>query len=109
LTSFLKKIVFWNYPRNTWQWDVLCVLILIFIFLTPKGWFTSSERRVSLAHPKPTSTLRVNSEVVEKEADKAAIQQRVRLLTGRPDVEVINIRKAFDNTGRPQGYEVDIR
>ena len=45
LSNTAKKIVFWNYPRTSWQWDVLCVLILVFIFLTPKSWFQNSEFR----------------------------------------------------------------
>jgi hypothetical protein len=42
LRNTVKKAVFWTYPRTSWQWDVLCVLILVFIFLTPKSWFENS-------------------------------------------------------------------
>jgi len=35
----IKNIVWWAYERASWQWDVLCLLILAFIFLTPKEWF----------------------------------------------------------------------
>jgi hypothetical protein len=109
LTSFLKKIFFWNYARNTWQWDVLCVLILVFIFLTPKAWFTNSERQGETVHPKPTSTLLLGTEVIDNAGDRARIQERVRTLTGRAEVEVVEVRKVFDNQGNPKGYEVDIR
>jgi hypothetical protein len=34
-----KNIILWRYERASWQWDLLCVLILVFIFLTPKSWF----------------------------------------------------------------------
>jgi hypothetical protein len=34
-----KSIILWKYERASWQWDVLCLLILAFIFLTPKTWF----------------------------------------------------------------------
>ena len=109
MTNFLKKIFFWNYARNTWQWDVLCVLILIFIFLTPKSWFSSGERWTLGAHPKPTSTLLVGVDVVEKEADNSNLQQRVRGLTGKPDAEVVAVRKVVNKDGSVSGYEVDIR
>lgn len=33
------RVVFWTYQRGTWQYDVLCALILAFIFLTPKDFF----------------------------------------------------------------------
>ena len=35
----MKRIINWSYDRGTWQYDVLCLLILMFIFLTPKAWF----------------------------------------------------------------------
>jgi hypothetical protein len=35
----MKNIINWNYERASWQWDLLCVIILAFIFLTPKEWF----------------------------------------------------------------------
>ena len=35
----MKNIINWNYERGTWQYDVLCLLIIAFIFLTPKTWF----------------------------------------------------------------------
>ena len=109
LASFLKKLFFWNYARNTWQWDVLCVLILVFIFLTPKSWFSNSERWPLAAHQRPTSTLLMGVDVVEKEADKSSLQQRVRTLTGRPEAEVVAVRKVVNQDGRVSGYEVDIR
>jgi outer membrane lipoprotein-sorting protein len=40
----LKKILFWSYDRGTWQYDVMCVLILAFIFLTP-NWLFESHRK----------------------------------------------------------------
>ena len=39
----MKNITNWNYERASWQWDLLCVLIMCFIFLTPKSWFNRSE------------------------------------------------------------------
>ena len=35
----LKKTLFWSYERGTWQYDLLCVLILAFIFFTPNELF----------------------------------------------------------------------
>jgi uncharacterized coiled-coil protein SlyX len=110
LFDVLKKLFFWNYARNTWQWDALCVLILIFIFWTPKSWFTNSELRVSEGHQTPTiSTLRVSAEIIENEKDTAKLQERLRALTGRLDAEVVAVRKQVGTDGRILGYEVDIR
>ena len=42
----MKNVIDWSYERASWQWDILCLVILAFIFLTPKEWF---ESRRSLA------------------------------------------------------------
>jgi hypothetical protein len=39
----MKNIINWNYERASWQWDLLCVLIMCFIFLTPKSWFNKNS------------------------------------------------------------------
>lgn len=39
----MKDIILWKYERASWQWDVLCVLIMCFIFLTPNSWFEKRE------------------------------------------------------------------
>ena len=110
LTTTLKKIFFWNYPRNTWQWDLLCVVILIFIFLTPKSWFLSGERALTIGHQSPVAkTLVLGPEVIVNEADRPQILQRVRELTGRTDVEVVAVRRVVGADGRIRSFEVDIR
>ena len=110
LTTTLKKIFFWNYPRNTWQWDLLCVVCLIFIFLTPKTWFASSELPLNNGHQSAVATTVVlRPEVVVNEADKTQIAQRVKELTGRNEVEVLTVRKVVGDDGKIRSFEVDIR
>ena len=110
MLNVLRKLFFWNYARNTWQWDILCVVILIFIFLTPKSWFENSERRGYAAHQNPTaSKVFISPELIENTQDKAKVEQVVRTFTGRNDVQVLNIRKVVGTDGKTRGYEVDIR
>ena len=33
----LSRIFFWRYRRGGWQYDILCILILLFIFLVPSS------------------------------------------------------------------------
>ena len=42
LIRFFSNVLFWTYPRGGWQYDILCGLILAFIFLTPKSVFGGS-------------------------------------------------------------------
>jgi hypothetical protein len=110
LLSTIKKMFLWNYARNTWQWDVLCVLILVFIFLTPKSWFEGSERRAASGHQSPaTTTVLLGAEVVDNELDRAHLEQRVRTLSGRSDAQIVALRKVQDKDGKTVGYQVDIR
>ncbi|MGA2598412.1 MAG: hypothetical protein ABSH09_15645 [Bryobacteraceae bacterium] len=49
----LKRFVFWDYARMSWQYDVMVGLILLFIFLTPREWFRDQ--------PRPSSIVMVGS------------------------------------------------
>jgi hypothetical protein len=40
----MKRVILWDYERGTWQYDVFCLLIIAFIFLTPKPWFEKAEK-----------------------------------------------------------------
>jgi hypothetical protein len=102
LSNTAKKIAFWNYSRTSWQWDVLCVLILVFIFLTPKTWFENTEYK---AH----RTVIIPAELVGNQPDRALIERRARELTGKPETRVTAVRELPDGTGKVVGYEVDIR
>jgi len=109
LLTILKKLFFWNYARNTWQWDVLCVVILIFIFLTPSKWFTGGERARVGMHPRPIVTVLLSPEVVTNETDKGQIQEIVKGMTDRTEVEVVEVRKVTGTNGKTLSFEVDIR
>ena len=110
MLSVLQKLFFWNYARNTWQWDGLCLVILIFIFLTPKSWFENGERRGVLAHQSPVaSTVLVGAELIDNVDDKGRVEQVIRTITNRPNTEVMSVRKVVGADGKVRAYEVDIR
>nr|ALS88778.1 putative binding domain protein [uncultured bacterium] len=111
LFSTIKNILLWPYGRSMWQYDVLCVLILAFVFLTPKGWFEYSELGSSQPHPSrfaPTHVL-IEPPSVSGEMDKSEVERRVRVMTGRPEAEVKDVRARQDASGKIVAYEVDIR
>src|SRR5258705_11864319 len=110
LLTTLKKILFWNYERNPWQWDVLCAVILVFIFLTPKSWLASGERPRPAEHQRPSvMTVLVRPEVIVNEADKGQIGEQIKALTGRAEVEVVSVGKVGGSDGLRISFEVDIR
>jgi uncharacterized membrane protein YfhO len=107
----IKSILLWPYGRSTWQYDVLCVLILAFVFLTPKSWFEYSELGSSGQHQNRFASvyLLVGQEAVAREMERGEIERRVRLMTGRPEALVTNVREERDASGQIVAYEVDIR
>jgi hypothetical protein len=82
------------------------VLILVFIFLTPKSWFENSAyQRTHMGQP----TTVVSTDVIGTQLDKPEIERRARLQLGRPAAQVSLIRPLHDESGKLIGYEVDIR
>ena len=86
------------------------MVILIFIFLTPKWWFTTGERAQSMEHQSPVArTVLLSPEVIVDERDKGRIAEQVKALTGRTEIEVVAVRRILDRDGRTRSFEVDIR
>ncbi len=40
----IKRFFLWDYPRASWQYDVMVAVILAFLFLTPRDWFRDQPR-----------------------------------------------------------------
>ena len=110
--KFLQKLFFWSYGRTTWQYDVLCVLILAFIFLTPGNWFENSERVNRESHQNASTTaarlLLVWPENSPAIPDTEDVKRRVQSVTKRADVRVRGMRALTDAGGKVVAYEVDI-
>lgn len=115
-----KRLLLWGYARNTWQYDVLCACILAFIFLTPQRWFESGTGMKNGSNGEPASGQAHQSSVASKvilvgadnlpaQMDRSEIEQRVRNVTGRTDVEVLGFHDLRDQSGKIVAYEVDIR
>ena len=116
----IKKLFFWGYARNTWQYDVLCALILAFIFQTPQVWFDAGAGMKNWANGQPAGVEGHQKPVASKiilpvegnfpaQMAQNEIENRVRTLTGRTDIEVLNIKTRLDASGKVVAYEVDIR
>lgn len=44
----LSRLLLWDFPRASWQYDILVALILGFIFLTPRDVFHDQPRAASV-------------------------------------------------------------
>jgi hypothetical protein len=106
ISSTAKKIIFWNYSRTSWQWDVLCVLILVFIFLTPKSWFETAAYQ---QNHDAVKTFAVAVDVVGTQLDRAEVERRARHRAQQPTAQVTAVRELVDASGKVIAYEVDIK
>ncbi|HKW87831.1 MAG TPA: hypothetical protein VJN21_03645 [Candidatus Acidoferrales bacterium] len=40
----LKNTIFWSFERGSWPYDVMVVLIVAFVLLSPRAWFRDEPR-----------------------------------------------------------------
>ena len=99
--GLLRKFVVWEYSRETSVYVIFCLLIVAFIFLTPKSWFDKRERLA-------TQTSRLIVQASEFSPEKNILQQRVRELSGNPEAIIVDWREKRNARGETV-YEVDIR
>jgi hypothetical protein len=111
LLGILKKILFWSYGRTTWQYDLLAVLILAFIFLTPLAWFETGKPGAAPGHQSSVLTgrrLLVPPEGLPANPGTEDFGRHLRGRLGRSDVRVKSWQILRDAGGRLAAYEVDI-
>jgi hypothetical protein len=110
LWRVFKKVILWSYGRTTWQYDVLCVAILAFVFLTPKGWFERGELACAPTHQSglgAVRSLRITGSASAR-PDAQDIERCVRKVTGNSDLRVKAWRELPSAEGRTAAFEVDI-
>lgn len=57
----LKRFILWDYPRGGWQFDVICIVIILFVFATPRQWFRDQPR---ISHASQITSLSTSGEAV---------------------------------------------
>ena len=97
----LRRLIFWEFPRTSWQWDIIVTLILAFIFLTPRDVFRDQPRAASiqmlpaqqgyLIEPKLLANV-PEADLVRKAAE--LVNQRFKTRTSITRVEPV-----FDEAG----------
>ena len=107
----IKRIILWSYGRTTWQYDVLCALIVAFVFLTPKTWFEQGKLDGRGLHQNgfmAAERLFLRPEVLGPNPDAQAVERGVQRVTGRPGLKVRSWRALRTEDGQIAVYEVDI-
>lgn len=111
MTAALKRFILWDYPRGVWQYDLMCLAILIFIAFTPKAWFRDQPR---IPHSSQVASLPVHGESVfwvepelvnpipEKHRN-AELGRILTVRTGKTQV-VSRIEAIYDSEKEIKGY-----
>src|SRR5215510_4505713 len=99
--SILKKTFLWGYERGSWQYDILCGLILAFIFFGPNYLFHSADGANSApVFIKKEEVGNLTSENVEQ-----AISDHISTKFNRK-VKATQIEPMFNEAGSLTGYLV---
>src|SRR5580692_4617244 len=96
----LKRFIFWEYARGSWQYDVIVGVILAFIFLTPSGWFRDQPRvpHVS-AMPGAHGEFMVDPEFwtgTPEDQRMVKLTREVRTRSGNPHLTVTGVEPLID-------------
>lgn len=92
------RSIFWAYERGTWQYDLIVLAILAFIFLSPRSWFQDrptlqltdlrhNQGFVEVGHGKDGWRYLVDARLVEAQASQKpddALREVLRLRLRKP-------------------------
>jgi len=96
ILATLKKTLFWSYDRGSWQYDVMCVLILAFIFLAPNSMFI--QRASTPKTGPPLVIKRVELGQIEPGNLERELSIRLEQKYGH-DAKIARIETAEDSSG----------
>lgn len=109
----LKRFILWDFPRASWQYDVIVGIILAFIFLTPRDWFHDQPRipRASAITMLPSENgstpFFVDSQLLSGIAEGQRVAKLTQILQTRMSnkrLRVIRVEPVLDSEDELQGY-----
>ncbi len=125
LARILSRTFFWSYERGAWQYDLAVILILIFVLLTPAGWFHDQPPVVTPASPSHVQQLsdggreasyQVDARILAPPEQAPQLQNDLHnaLQRALPELrggrfEITNIESVRDDSGTVIAYRVAIR
>jgi hypothetical protein len=108
----MKRAILWEYPRESWQYNVFVAIILLFIFLTPRGWFRDQPRAphasqvVLLGAGRGESVFWVEPELLAGVPEDQRLQKLGAILKRRPGKAqtITRVEPIFDAEQEVKGY-----
>ncbi len=107
----LKRFILWDYPRGGWQYDVMCALIVAFVFLAPRQWFRDQPRipnaaQITSLPSHGESVFWIDSELVATIPHAQLLEQLGKVLTNRTGKrqELTRVEPIYDSEKEIKGY-----
>ncbi len=107
----LKRFILWDYQRGVWQYDVICAVITLFIFLAPRQWFRDQPRipqasQITSLPSHGESVFWVDPELVTSFAQPQQLDGLSKLLTARTGKiqRLTRIEPVYDSEQEIKGY-----
>jgi hypothetical protein len=104
----MKRFLLWSFERGSVQYDVICVVILAFIFITPPAAFNDRPEFMRIPDDQP---IRQTSDddghtvfTVKVNTEQAAVD-RLKASLGKP-VTVSRSVPVYDATGALVAYSI---
>jgi hypothetical protein len=118
MLAMLKRFILWDFPRASWQYDVMVGLILGFIFLTPRDWFRDHPRiphasSIAMLPAEHGSTVFwVDQQLLAKvpEAERVnKVTEILRARTGNRSLVISQVQAVSNSEEETQGFMVFAR
>jgi len=107
----VKRFILWDYQRGVWQYDVICAVITLFIFLSPRQWFRDQPRipqasQITSLPGHGESVFWVDPELVTSFAQPQQLDRLSKLLTARTGKiqRLTRIEPVYDSEQEIKGY-----
>jgi hypothetical protein len=102
----------WDYQRGVWQYDVICGVIILFIFCSPREWFSDQPRIpyaaqiTSLPAQQGESAFWIEPEMVTAIPEDKRLVEIGKILTLRTRKKYVmtRIEPIYDSEQQVKGY-----
>jgi hypothetical protein len=96
----IKNVLLWSYARGTWQYDALCLLIVLTVFLVPSSFFGDRDRaKQNSANEIESAVSRAGETYVEADELDVFLKRHNRIELARTPNEAIRLY-LLDKFGR---------
>lgn len=121
LKLIASRAIFWSYERGSWQYDIIVVVILAFIFLTPANWFHDRPRLqltdlrhvqgiVEVSHSGPIWVYQLDARLVDSLEPLSPLDATRQLLVQRvhPPFVIKSLQPILGSHDVVLGYTVEV-